>query len=75
VLGMDQAITRGFKPSNIAKIVKYGEAIPATGRYGSQLRFTLGGNAVIINSQGKIVTIFSNISGTRNRIGKGFMKP
>ncbi|GAB2563293.1 hypothetical protein GCM10027190_11150 [Spirosoma areae] len=71
----NQAITRGFRTADIVKIVKEGTPVQAMGRYGPQTRYTLGGNTVVLNAQGKVVTVFSNASGTRNGLGKGNFKP
>ena len=69
--GVHQMITRGFKVVDVLKIVREGEAVEAMGRYGAQMRYTLNGNTVILNAKGKIVSVFSNMLGTRNGIGKG----
>ena len=69
--GVHQMITRGFKVVDVLKIVREGEAVEAMGRYGAQMRYTLNGNKVILNAKGKIVSVFSNMLGTRNGIGKG----
>ena len=71
----NQAVTRGFKSADILKIVREGKAVQAAGRYGSQTRYTLGGNTVVLNAQGKVVTVFSNAPGTANGLGKGFFMP
>ena len=71
----NQAITRGFKTVDILKIIKEGKLVEATGRYGSQMRYTLGGNTLVVNAQGKVVTLFSNAPGTANGLGKGFFIP
>ena len=71
----NQAITRGFKTADILKIVREGKPIEAMGRYGSQTRYTLGGNTVVINAKGKVVTVFSNAPGTSKGIGKSFFIP
>ncbi|MGE0562551.1 MAG: RHS repeat-associated core domain-containing protein [Flavobacteriales bacterium] len=70
-----QAITRGFKPSDILRIVNEGTPVQAMGRYGPQIRYTLGGNTVVINSQGNIVTLYSSSQGSVNGLGKGFFIP
>ena len=57
--GLNQVINRGFKPENISQIIKNGKSIQAQGRFGSQTRFTLGENTVVVNSKGKIITVFS----------------
>ena len=67
--GVHQMITRGFRVVDVLKIVR--EAVEAMGRYGAQMRYTLNGNTVILNTKGKIVSVFSNMLGTRNGIGKG----
>ncbi|WP_333519638.1 RHS repeat-associated core domain-containing protein [Bacteroides intestinalis] len=69
--GVHQMITHGFKVVDVLKIVREGEAVEAMGRYGAQMRYTLNGNTVILNAKGKIVSVFSNMLGTRNGIGKG----
>jgi RHS repeat-associated protein len=73
--GINRAIERGFKTPDILKIVKEGTPVQAMGRYGTQTRYTLGGNTVILNAQGKLVTVFSNAPGTANGLGKGFFIP
>ena len=69
--GVHQMITRGFKVVDVLKIVREGEVVEAIGRYGAQMRYTLNGNTVILNAKGKVVSVFSNMLGTRNGIGKG----
>lgn len=57
--GLNQLITRGFTAPNVLTIMKQGTAVETMGRYGMQIRYTLGGNTVIVNSSGKVVTAFS----------------
>jgi RHS repeat-associated protein len=71
----NQAIERGFRTADILKIVREGTSVKAMGRYGEQTRYTLGGNTVVLNAQDKIVTIFSNASGTAKGLGKGNFIP
>ncbi len=66
-----QAITRGFKTSDILKIIREGKAVQAMGRYGAQTRYTLRGNTVVINAKGEIITVFSRASGTAKGLGRG----
>lgn len=73
--GVNQAISRGFKATDILKIVREGKAVEATGRYGPQTRYTLGGNTVVLNAKGKVISVFSNASGTSKGLGKGFFIP
>jgi cell well associated rhsD protein len=73
--GVNQAITRGFKVADILKIVREGKVVQATGRYGPQTRYTLNGNTVVLNAKGKVVSVFSNISGTPRGLGKGNLIP
>ena len=40
------------------KIIKEGEAVQAVGRYGPQVRYTLGGNTVVVDEMGRIITTF-----------------
>jgi hypothetical protein len=60
--GMQSAI-RGFTPSRIAKVLKNGIPTEGIGRYGPQIRYTLGENTVVIatsgRNAGKIITTFS----------------
>ena len=51
---------RNFKEVDVLRIIQKGHPIHAAGRYGSQIRYTLNGNTVIINSNGRLVTVFSN---------------
>jgi len=71
----NQAVTRGFKTADILKIVREGTPVQAAGRYGTQTRYTLGGNTVVVNAQGKVVTVFSNAPGTAKGLGKGHFIP
>ncbi len=71
----NQAITRGFNSADILKIVKEGTPLEALGRYGSQIRYTLGNNTVVVNAQGKVITLFSKVSGSAKGFGKGFFAP
>ena len=71
----NQAMTRGFKTSDILKIVREGEAVTAIGRHGPQIRYTLVGNTVVVSSEGKVITVFSNYPGTRNKLGRGNFIP
>ena len=73
--GTQQAITRGFKTPDILKIVREGTPVEAMGRFGAQTRYTLGGNTVVVNSQGKVISVFSNAPGTANGLGQGFFIP
>jgi len=57
---LNQVITRGFTSANILKIMREGSATSAVGRYGMQTRYVLGGNTLVLNAQGKIVTVFSS---------------
>ena len=63
--GLNQAITRGFQTKDILNIVRNGSAVSAMGRYGTQVRYTLGRNTVVVNNSGKVVTVFSS---TKNGI-------
>jgi hypothetical protein len=69
--GANQAITRGFKTNDILRIVKEGNAVESMGRFGQQTRFMLGNNTVIVNSQGKVITVFSNAPGTKKGFEQG----
>ena len=40
-----------------------------------QTRYTLGGNTVVVNAQGKVITVFSNAVGTVNGLNKGHFIP
>ena len=72
--GADQAITRGFKTPDILKIFREGNTVDALGRYGPQTQHTLGGNTIVVNAQGKVVTLFSDLHGTAKGLGEGFFK-
>ena len=58
--GAGQALKRGFIEENITKIIREGEPVNATGRYGPQTRYTLGENTVVVNDKGQIVTTYSS---------------
>ena len=51
---------RGFSERNVETIINRGNATPAMGRYGPQTRYELGGNTVVVNQKGEIITVFSN---------------
>jgi len=57
------------------KIVREGTPIETMGRYGPQTRYTLGGNTVIMNAQGRVITVFSNAHGTAKGLGRGYFIP
>ncbi|NLF42135.1 MAG: RHS repeat-associated core domain-containing protein, partial [Bacteroidales bacterium] len=72
---VNQAITRGFKTTDILNIVREGTPQLANGRYGAQWRYMLNGNTVIINAtKNRVITIFSNTPGTAKGLGAGFIK-
>ena len=48
------------KEGNVETIINRGNATPAMGRYGPQTRYELGGNTVVVNQKGEIITVFSN---------------
>jgi RHS repeat-associated protein len=73
--GAHQAITRGFKTVDVLTIVREGNAVEAMGRFGIQTRYTLGGNTVVVNAQGKIISVFSNAPGTLKGLGQGYFIP
>lgn len=73
--GVHQMITRGFKASDVLKIVKEGNPAEAMGRYGAQIRYSLNGNTVVLNAKREIVSVFSNMPGTKNGIGMGYINP
>lgn len=74
--GVNQAIARGFKVADILKmIVREEKVVQATGRYGLQTRYTLNGNTIVLNAKGKVVSVFSNISGTSRGLGKENLIP
>jgi len=60
----ERAFERGFSPDRIAKIIKDGVPTAAQGRFGPQIRYTLGDNTVVVattgKSAGQIITMFSN---------------
>ena len=74
---VNQAITRGFKSSDILKIVKEGTATMGRSRFGNpQWRYMLNGNTVIIDAEkGRVITTFSNVRGTANKLGAGYINP
>jgi len=72
---IQRAIERGFTTDNVLKIIKEGTPTQAIGRFGSQTRYTLGKNTVVVNSQGKVVTVYSTASGTAKGLGKGDFIP
>ncbi len=45
------------------------------GRYGTQIRYRLGGNAVVVNAKGEVVTVFSNAPCMAKSLGKGDFIP
>ncbi|MES2653127.1 MAG: RHS repeat-associated core domain-containing protein [Bacteroidota bacterium] len=73
----EAAITRGFKTVDIMKIVKEGEVLII--RAGKQIKYTLGGNSVVIEqtgrNAGKVVTVYSSAAGSAKGFGKGNFIP
>lgn len=59
--GINQAMTRGFTTKEIMNVVKHGAPVQAMGRYGPQTRYTLNNSTVVLNSQGKVVTVFRKV--------------
>lgn len=70
---INQAITRGFKSSDILSIVKNGTATLARSKFGNpQWRYMKNGNTVIVNAtNNRVITIFSNNAGTAQKLGAG----
>ena len=69
-----QATARGFSPEDIIKIVESGDMTDAMGRFGSQIRYTLGNNTVVVDKFGTIITVFSNAPAV-NGLPKGYFIP
>jgi RHS repeat-associated protein len=61
--GAKQAAERGFTPERIARVMMEGKPVEAAGRYGPQIRYTLGENTVVVAKEGananKVVTTYS----------------
>lgn len=74
---INQAITRGFKTTDILKIIREGTATLSKSKYGNpQWRYMLNGNTVVVDaSKNKIITIFSNAKGTAQKAGAGYINP
>jgi hypothetical protein len=57
-------VVRSFTPDRITKILKNGISTESIGRHGSQIRYTLGENTVVVattgQNTGKIITTFGN---------------
>ena len=74
--GAQRAAERGFTNQSILRIVTEGQKVHAAGRYGPQIRYTLGNNTVVIpetgRNAGSIINTFSNQ--TINGV-KGFFSP
>jgi len=62
--GAKQAAERGFTPERIARVMLEGNPVEATGRFGAQIRYTLGENTVVIAKEGananKVITTYSS---------------
>jgi RHS repeat-associated protein len=75
--GALQAAERGFTPERIARVMLEGKPVEAAGRYGPQIRYTLGENTVAIAKEGananKVCTTFS--SQTLNGIKGHWVEP
>ena len=74
---VNQAINRGFKSSDILKIVREGTATMGRSKYGNpQWRYMLNGNTVVINAEkNRVITVFSNAPGTAKKLGAGNINP
>ena len=59
----ERAAERGFTPERIARVMLEGKPVEAAGRYGPQIRYTLGENTVVVAKEGananKVVTTFN----------------
>jgi RHS repeat-associated protein len=72
---VNQAITRGYKTTDILQIVREGTPQLANGRFGPQWRYMYKGNTVIINAtKNRVITVFSTNPGTKNGLGAGYIK-
>jgi len=69
-----RAAERNFSPEDIIKIVDKGDMTQAMGRYGPQIRYTLGSNTVVVDQYGTIITCFSNAPAT-NLLPRGYFIP
>ncbi len=69
-----RAAERGFAPEDIIKIVDKGNMTEAMGRYGPQIRYTLGNNTVVVDRFGTIITCFSNAPAT-SALPRGYFIP
>lgn len=62
--GAKRIAERGFTDKRIKQIIKKGVSEITSGRYGSQIKYTLGKNTVIIanegQNKGKVITAFSS---------------
>ncbi len=62
--GAKQAAERGFTPERIARVMLEGKPVEAAGRFGAQIRYTLGENTVVIAKEGananKVITTYSS---------------
>ena len=71
--GAERAAERGFTPERIARVMLEGKSVTTSGRYGAQIRYTLGENSVVVAKEGtnanKIITTFN--SNTTNGV-KGY---
>lgn len=74
---VNQAITRGFKSSDILKIVKEGTATMSKSKFGNpQWRYMMNGNTVVIDAaKNRVITIFSNAPGTAKKLDAGYINP
>ena len=66
---------RGFSRSNVERIIDKGQRVEAKSKYGEiQYRYKLGGNTVVTNKNGDVITVFSDAPASASS-PKGTFKP
>ena len=63
---IEQSQKRGFSRENVERIIDKGKRIEKRSKYGeSQYLYNLGGNSVVTNTEGTVITVFSDAPATR----------
>ena len=72
---IEQSQKRGFSRENVERIIDKGKRIEKRSKYGeSQYLYNLGGNSVVTNTEGTVITVFSDAPATQLH-PQGYFKP
>ena len=72
---IEQSQKRGFSRENVERIIDKGKRIEKRSKYGeSQYLYNLGENSVVTNTEGTVITVFSDAPATQLH-PQGYFKP